>query len=180
MMSVLSSDQMGRFPDLNVAEALQRLSGVTISRERGEGKTVQLRGTPANFTNINVNGEQIIGTSEGGRPCRVARPDPFGHPRVDGGAEDPASFERRRRHCRRREHAHFDSPLPQSKRHDRPFVRLQRTAGQGALQYQGKLFAAFSEPTTATPTAVSASRPAPAITGRRTVTTVWRHRPGKR
>lgn len=59
-MSVLSSDQMGRFPDLNVAEALQRLSGVTISRERGEGKTVQLRGTPANFTNINVNGEQII------------------------------------------------------------------------------------------------------------------------
>lgn len=68
MMSVLSSDQMGRFPDLNVAEALQRLSGVTISRERGEGKTVQLRGTPANFTNINVNGEQIIGTSEeGGR-----------------------------------------------------------------------------------------------------------------
>lgn len=68
MMSVLSADQIGRFPDINVAEALQRLSGVTITRERGEGKMVQLRGTPSNFTNINVNGEQIIGTSEeGGR-----------------------------------------------------------------------------------------------------------------
>ena len=65
-MQVVSSDQMGRFPDINVAEALQRVSGVTITRSRGEGNAVQLRGTPANFTNINVNGEQIMGTSESG------------------------------------------------------------------------------------------------------------------
>lgn len=67
MMNVLSSDQMGRFPDLNVAEALQRLSGVTITRDRGEGAEIQLRGTPANFVNINVNGEQMMGvTGENG------------------------------------------------------------------------------------------------------------------
>lgn len=65
-MQIVSSDQMGRFPDLNVAEALQRVSGVTITRSRGEGNMVQLRGTPANFTNINVNGEQIMGTDESG------------------------------------------------------------------------------------------------------------------
>jgi TonB-dependent receptor len=64
---VISADLMGRYPDLNVAEALQRLPGVTIGRNSsGEGSTVQLRGTPGNFTNINVNGEQIMGTQENG------------------------------------------------------------------------------------------------------------------
>lgn len=64
---VISADLMGRFPDLNVAEALQRLPGVTIGREQGEGSTVQLRGTPANFTNININGEQVMGSREEGQ-----------------------------------------------------------------------------------------------------------------
>lgn len=64
---VISADLMGRYPDQNVAEALQRLPGVTIGRNSsGEGSTVQLRGTPGNFTNINVNGEQIMGTQEDG------------------------------------------------------------------------------------------------------------------
>ncbi|WP_199539350.1 TonB-dependent receptor [Dyadobacter luteus] len=64
---VISADLMGRFPDLNVAESLQRLPGVTIGRNSsGEGATVQMRGTPGNFTNINVNGEQIMGTQEDG------------------------------------------------------------------------------------------------------------------
>lgn len=64
---VISSDLMGRYPDLNVAEALQRLPGVTIGRNNsGEGSTIQLRGTPGSFTNINVNGEQVMGTQETG------------------------------------------------------------------------------------------------------------------
>jgi TonB-dependent receptor len=64
---VISADLMGRYPDLNVAESLQRLPGVTIGRNSsGEGATVQMRGTPGNFTNINVNGEQIMGTQEDG------------------------------------------------------------------------------------------------------------------
>lgn len=67
LKQVVSADLMGRFPDLNVAEALQRLPGVTIGREQNEGSTVQLRGTPGNFTNINVNGEQIMGTQEQGQ-----------------------------------------------------------------------------------------------------------------
>ncbi len=64
---VISADLIGRYPDINVAEAMQRLPGVTIGRNSsGEGSTIQLRGTPGNFTNINVNGEQIMGTQEGG------------------------------------------------------------------------------------------------------------------
>ncbi|GAB4045988.1 TonB-dependent receptor [Spirosoma litoris] len=64
---IVSADLMGRFPDLNVAESLQRLPGVTIGREQNEGSTVQLRGTPGNYTNINMNGEQIMGTQEQGQ-----------------------------------------------------------------------------------------------------------------
>ncbi|CAN5501191.1 TonB-dependent receptor [soil metagenome] len=65
---VVSADLIGRYPDLNVAESMQRLPGVTIGRNSsGEGATVQLRGTPANFTNINVNGEQIMSTQENGQ-----------------------------------------------------------------------------------------------------------------
>jgi len=65
---VISADLMGRYPDLNVAESMQRLPGVTIGRNSsGEGSTIQLRGTPANFTNININGEQIMSTQENGQ-----------------------------------------------------------------------------------------------------------------
>ena len=64
--NIVSADLIGRFPDLNVAEALQRVPGITINRERGEGSTVQIRGTPAHFTTISINGEQIPSTEEGG------------------------------------------------------------------------------------------------------------------
>lgn len=64
--NVVSSDVIGRFPDLNVAEALQRVPGVNITRSRGEGSTVSLRGTPAHFTTVNVNGEQIPSTQDNG------------------------------------------------------------------------------------------------------------------
>ncbi|GAA4270768.1 TonB-dependent receptor [Aquimarina gracilis] len=57
--NVVSADLIGRFPDLNVAEALQRVSGVNISRDKGEGSTVSIRGTPLNYTTIQINGEQI-------------------------------------------------------------------------------------------------------------------------
>ena len=54
--NIVSADLIGRFPDLNVAEALQRVPGVNITRARGEGSTVSIRGTQAHFTAINING----------------------------------------------------------------------------------------------------------------------------
>lgn len=66
--NVISADLIGRFPDLNVAEALQRVPGINIERDRGEGGEVQMRGAPPSFTTVNVNGEQIPGSqSEGQR-----------------------------------------------------------------------------------------------------------------
>jgi len=57
--SVVSSEQIEQFPDINAAEAISRIPGVTLQRDQGEGRYVQLRGTPPAFTNFNVNGEQI-------------------------------------------------------------------------------------------------------------------------
>jgi len=64
--NIVSIDLMSRFPDLNVAEALQRVPGINIIRNRGEGSTVSVRGTPAHFTAININGEQIPSTQDNG------------------------------------------------------------------------------------------------------------------
>lgn len=57
--NIISSDQIGRFPDPNAAEALQRVPGVNIERDQGEGRYVLIRGLAPQFTNININGEQI-------------------------------------------------------------------------------------------------------------------------
>ncbi len=64
--SIVSADLIGRFPDINVGEAMQRVSGVSIGRNNGEGSTVRIRGTPSNFTTVSINGEQIPTTNEGG------------------------------------------------------------------------------------------------------------------
>ncbi|MDF2187604.1 TonB-dependent receptor [Paraflavitalea sp. CAU 1676] len=57
--NVIASDQIGRFPDPNAAEALQRVPGVNIERDQGEGRYVFVRGLAPQFTNVSVNGEQI-------------------------------------------------------------------------------------------------------------------------
>lgn len=65
--NVISAEQIGRFPDSNTAEALQRVPGININRNEGdgEGRYVGVRGLPAYFTNISINGEQTP-SPEGG------------------------------------------------------------------------------------------------------------------
>ncbi len=57
--NVVSEEQIRSFPDLNTAEVLQRVPGVTIQRDMGEGRFVALRGTAPNMTNVTVDGEQL-------------------------------------------------------------------------------------------------------------------------
>ncbi|WP_226390324.1 TonB-dependent receptor [Penaeicola halotolerans] len=64
--NIISADLIGRFPDLNVAEAMQRVPGVNIQRDKGEGSTVSIRGTPQHFTAIQINGEQIPSVQQDG------------------------------------------------------------------------------------------------------------------
>ena len=56
---VLTAEDIGKFPDKNVAEALQRIPGVVINREFGEGERVSVRGTAPNLTKTLVNGHSI-------------------------------------------------------------------------------------------------------------------------
>ena len=56
---VITAEDIGKFPDKNVAEALQRVPGISINREFGEGERVSLRGTPRNFTKTLLNGHAI-------------------------------------------------------------------------------------------------------------------------
>jgi len=60
------AEDIGKFPDTNIAEALNRIPGVTITREiDGEGIGVQIRGLGQNFTKILINGNPIAVASTG-------------------------------------------------------------------------------------------------------------------
>ena len=65
--NVVSQEQIEQFPDLNAAETLQRIPGITLQRDKGEGKYIQLRGTPPEYTSFNINGEQIPSPEAGVR-----------------------------------------------------------------------------------------------------------------
>ncbi|OLF73890.1 hypothetical protein AWH62_06955 [Maricaulis sp. W15] len=59
IMEVISATDIGRFPDKNVAESLQRLTGVTIQREYGEGERVAIRGIASNRNLTQLNGHAV-------------------------------------------------------------------------------------------------------------------------
>ncbi|UUA74727.1 MULTISPECIES: TonB-dependent receptor [unclassified Cellvibrio] len=61
----ISAEDAGKFPDLNVAESLQRITGVSIDRSGGEGQAVTVRGLGPQFNNVLVNGRQVANDSGG-------------------------------------------------------------------------------------------------------------------
>lgn len=60
--SIVSED-ISDFPDLNLAEALQRIPGIAISREGGEGRQVTVRGLGANFSRVTMDGMDVMAQS---------------------------------------------------------------------------------------------------------------------
>ncbi|MFP4521684.1 MAG: TonB-dependent receptor [Fibrobacterota bacterium] len=67
ILSAVSSDMIGRFPDLNSAEAVQRLPGINIQRDQGEGRFVQIRGSQPRLSNSTINGVSIPAPDGGSR-----------------------------------------------------------------------------------------------------------------
>lgn len=59
VVDALTSEDVGKFPDKNLAEALQRVPGIVISRDFGEGERVNLRGTNSNLTRTLLNGHSL-------------------------------------------------------------------------------------------------------------------------
>lgn len=59
----ISAEDIGKFPDRNIAESLQRVPGVTIARNfAGEGGSVSIRGTNPELTLISLNGNYVAST----------------------------------------------------------------------------------------------------------------------
>ncbi len=59
IVEVITAEDVGKFPDKNVAESLQRLTGVSIQREFGEGERVSIRGTAPTLNRTLLNGHAI-------------------------------------------------------------------------------------------------------------------------
>ncbi len=63
VVEVITAEDVGKFPDKNVADSLQRVPGVVITRDGGEGKSVSVRGLDPDLTLTQLNGNYIA-TSE--------------------------------------------------------------------------------------------------------------------
>ena len=59
IMNVMSADGIGKLPDRNAAEAVQRVPGVSIERDQGEGRFVAVRGLPAQWNSTSINGDRL-------------------------------------------------------------------------------------------------------------------------
>jgi TonB-dependent receptor len=80
VVDAINAEDIGNFPDSNLAESLQRITGVSIERERGEGGRVTVRGFGPQFNLVLLNGRQMP-TSGGvfGAPQGVDRSFDFGN-----------------------------------------------------------------------------------------------------
>ncbi|WP_390590924.1 TonB-dependent receptor [Simiduia litorea] len=67
VVDAISAEDIGKMPDTNLAESLQRITGVSIDRERGEGSKVTVRGFGPDFNLVTLNGRQMPTASGLGR-----------------------------------------------------------------------------------------------------------------
>ncbi|WP_370169897.1 TonB-dependent receptor [Sphingobium abikonense] len=65
VVDAISAEDIGKFPDTNLAESLQRITGVSIDRSNGEGSTVTVRGFGPEFNLVLLNGRQMPTSSLG-------------------------------------------------------------------------------------------------------------------
>lgn len=61
----VSSEDLGKFPDQNVVESLQRITGVSIDRSGGEGQFITVRGFGPEFNNVLYNGRPLATENQG-------------------------------------------------------------------------------------------------------------------
>ncbi len=70
---VIVAEDMAKFPELNLAESLQRLPGVQITREAGEGREISLQGLGPDFTRVQLNGMEVLGNDDSALDARGQR-----------------------------------------------------------------------------------------------------------
>ena len=57
--NIISSDQVGRFPDANIGEALRRVPGITMQNDQGEARNIIIRGLAPELNSVTLNGDRI-------------------------------------------------------------------------------------------------------------------------
>ncbi|MBL8305480.1 MAG: TonB-dependent receptor [Rubrivivax sp.] len=65
IVDVIRSEDIAKFPDTNLAESLQRVPGVVIDRDAGEGRSITVRGLGSDFTRVRINGIEALATTGG-------------------------------------------------------------------------------------------------------------------
>jgi iron complex outermembrane receptor protein len=65
VVDAIKAEDIAQFPDLNLAESLQRIPGVAISRINGEGRQISVRGLGSEYTRVRINGMEAITTTGG-------------------------------------------------------------------------------------------------------------------
>lgn len=79
VVDAISAEDMGKFPDTNLAESLQRISGVSIDRSNNEGSHVTVRGFGPNFNLVTLNGRQMPTAAMGMTSAPSTRSFDFGN-----------------------------------------------------------------------------------------------------
>lgn len=70
VVTVLTRDAIGQFPDQNVAESLRRAPGINVLNDQGEGRFVSVRGLSPELNSASINGNRVLAT--GGADRQVA------------------------------------------------------------------------------------------------------------
>jgi iron complex outermembrane receptor protein len=65
VVDVILAEDIADFPDLNLAESIQRIPGVAIDRDAGEGRSITVRGLGSDFTRTRINGMEAQATTGG-------------------------------------------------------------------------------------------------------------------
>jgi iron complex outermembrane receptor protein len=70
---VIVAQDISRYPDRNLAESMQRIPGMSITREAGEGRQVVLRGLDPDFTLVMINGMPVLSNNDSPMDSRTQR-----------------------------------------------------------------------------------------------------------
>lgn len=72
-VDVIVAEDIAKFPDQNLAESLQRVPGISIVRDGGEGRAITVRGLGSRFTRVRVNGMEAVATTSDGASANRER-----------------------------------------------------------------------------------------------------------
>src|SRR3954471_15243028 len=71
VVNIIGADSIGRFPDPNTAEALQRVVGVSLELDTGEGRYINVRGVSSEYNSVTSDGQQVLSNNPGSRTVNL-------------------------------------------------------------------------------------------------------------